>query len=199
LGAAQIDSWRNEKMEWFPGLELVWLNGWILLVPFYAVFGLLLLIFPREVVRRLYHKSGWSRWQMIMSVLTKLAALIFIVLILATPLRIGTSVLGVGIVLYLFGFVLMVVALIHYRQTPMGEAVVKGVYRISRNPQWVALVLVVFGIAIAIGSWTAITLAVVMVVAGHFRILAEEEVCLEQYGESYRRYMERVPRYLWVV
>jgi protein-S-isoprenylcysteine O-methyltransferase Ste14 len=27
-------------------------------------------------------------------------------------------------------------------------------------------------------------------------ILAEERVCLAQYGETYRKYMERVPRYL---
>jgi protein-S-isoprenylcysteine O-methyltransferase Ste14 len=29
----------------------------------------------------------------------------------------------------------------------------------------------------------------------HFRILAEEGTCLRQYGDSYRVYMERVPRY----
>jgi protein-S-isoprenylcysteine O-methyltransferase Ste14 len=29
----------------------------------------------------------------------------------------------------------------------------------------------------------------------HFGILAEEEVCLRRYGESYRAYMEQVPRY----
>ena len=28
------------------------------------------------------------------------------------------------------------------------------------------------------------------------RILAEEEACLAQYGDSYRDYMRRVPRYL---
>jgi protein-S-isoprenylcysteine O-methyltransferase Ste14 len=28
------------------------------------------------------------------------------------------------------------------------------------------------------------------------RIVAEEKACLQQYGESYRSYMQRVPRYL---
>jgi protein-S-isoprenylcysteine O-methyltransferase Ste14 len=186
-------------MEWFPDPELGWLNGWILLVPFYAAFGLLMLIFPREVVKRLYDKSGWSRWQKIMSVVTKVAATVFIALLLVTPLTRETSILVLGLLLYSLGFVLMVVALIHYRQTPMGEPVVRGVYRLSRNPQWVALVLVMLGIAIAIGTWIGIILAVAMVAGGHFRILAEERACLAQYGASYRRYMERVPRYFWVV
>jgi protein-S-isoprenylcysteine O-methyltransferase Ste14 len=186
-------------MEWFPDPELGWLNGWILLVPFYAVFGLLILIFPRNVVRRLYHKSGWNRRQEIMSIVTKLTASIFIILILVMPLKIGTGILVVGIIVYSLGFVLMVVALITYRQTPIGEPATSGVYRVSRNPQWVALVMVMSGIAMAIGSWTASILVAVTITAGHFRILAEEKVCLEQYGESYRQYMERVPRYLLVV
>jgi protein-S-isoprenylcysteine O-methyltransferase Ste14 len=29
----------------------------------------------------------------------------------------------------------------------------------------------------------------------HYEILAEEEVCLRRSGESYRAYVERVPRY----
>jgi protein-S-isoprenylcysteine O-methyltransferase Ste14 len=29
----------------------------------------------------------------------------------------------------------------------------------------------------------------------HFGILAEEEVCLKLYGEAYRAYLKRVPRY----
>jgi protein-S-isoprenylcysteine O-methyltransferase Ste14 len=32
----------------------------------------------------------------------------------------------------------------------------------------------------------------------HFGILAEEEACLKQYGESYRVFMKRVPRYFLV-
>ena len=30
------------------------------------------------------------------------------------------------------------------------------------------------------------------------RTLAEETACLEQYGDSYRAYMKRVPRYLLI-
>jgi protein-S-isoprenylcysteine O-methyltransferase Ste14 len=29
----------------------------------------------------------------------------------------------------------------------------------------------------------------------HGRVLAEEEACLKRYGETYRAYMQRVPRY----
>lgn len=186
-------------MEWFPILKLGWLNGWILLCAFYALFGLMILIFPRDVVDRLYDQTGWSRTARVMSTLAKAAALICFVLIFLTPLKIGSSVIVVGVALYLVGVVLMVVALINFRNAPMGQPIVRGVYRVSRNPQWVALTLVMLGIAIAIGSWTVVAWVMLIMVSGHFRILAEERTCLAQYGKSYRQYMEQVPRYLWIL
>jgi protein-S-isoprenylcysteine O-methyltransferase Ste14 len=33
---------------------------------------------------------------------------------------------------------------------------------------------------------------------GHANILAEEEVCLAAYGDAYRDYLKRVPRYFIV-
>ena len=33
------------------------------------------------------------------------------------------------------------------------------------------------------------------VIGAHNKIRAEEQACLEQYGESYKNYIERVPRY----
>jgi len=51
------------------------------------------------------------------------------------------------------------------------------------------------GISIAIGSWLALSLIILGVIGAHYKILAEEKACLEQYGESYKHYMERIPRY----
>ena len=44
----------------------------------------------------------------------------------------------------------------------------------------------------------ACTVILLLVVAGfsHLRILGEENACLQQYGEAYREYMRRTPRYL---
>lgn len=186
-------------MEWWPALKLGWLNGWLLLCSFYAIFGLMIWAFPKEVVARLYDQTGWSPSQRRMSTFAKIAALICFVLIFLTPLKIGAPAFVVGLLLYSLGVVLMVVALINFRNTPMGQPVEGGVYRVSRNPQWLALVLVVLGIAVAVGSWILVILTVAIIVFGHFRILAEESTCLEQYGDSYREYVERVPRYLLIL
>ncbi len=45
-------------MQLFPVLKAGFFNGWLLAAIFYLVFGILLLIFPKPVVARLYDRSG---------------------------------------------------------------------------------------------------------------------------------------------
>jgi protein-S-isoprenylcysteine O-methyltransferase Ste14 len=52
------------------------------------------------------------------------------------------------------------------------------------------------GISIAIGSWIALTVLLISRVLNSGGDRAEEQACLDYYGESYRKYMEEVPRYL---
>ena len=56
--------------------------------------------------------------------------------------------------------------------------------------------LVILGAGIPVGSWLALIFWTAAWLLEHFGILAEEQVCLKQYGEAYRAYLQRVPRYL---
>ncbi len=55
--------------------------------------------------------------------------------------------------------------------------------------------VVILGASIAVGSAAAVLALAIARVLGHYGILAEEEACLKAYGEAYRAYMARVPRY----
>jgi protein-S-isoprenylcysteine O-methyltransferase Ste14 len=56
--------------------------------------------------------------------------------------------------------------------------------------------VVLLGACIAIGSWPALVMLVAARLLSHLGIVAEEEICLKQYGQPYRTYLERTPRYL---
>ena len=174
-----------------------WLNGWLLLGGFLLVFGVLLLGFSRDVVAKLYDRSGWRRYQRVVSALSKLAAVACFVLIIGTPLRLGQSVLVIGIAWCVVGSGVMSAALLSYNRTPPGQMVTRGLYRVSRNPQWLGMAAMLLGTCVAIGSWTAVMLWLASAVGYHFRLLGEETACLAQYGTEYGDYMERVPRYLF--
>ena len=72
-----------------------------------------------------------------------------------------------------------------------------GLYRISRNPMYLGMVLVMTGLAIRLGTvspWLVIPLFVLVI---DRRFIRDEERLMEaQFGASYREYCERVRRWL---
>jgi protein-S-isoprenylcysteine O-methyltransferase Ste14 len=120
-----------------------------------------------------------------------------LILIVFTPLKIGTPVFVFGVALVLAALAGLVKSLFDFKDTPLDQPVTRGIYKISRHPQIVMAGLVLLSASIAIGSWAAVILWAAGHLFGHGGILAEEEICLKQYGESYRQYMNRVPRYFF--
>ena len=182
-------------MELFPELKIGWLNGWLAIVLLGLTDGILFLVFPKEVVRRLWNRSGWSQKQQAFTIAGKLCALASLVFLTCTPLKFGHPVFVVGVILTAFGLFGLVKALYDFKNTPLDEPVTRGLYRISRHPQIVMASLVLLGACIAIGSWLALAFWAAARLLEHFGIVAEEEICLKQYGEAYRTYLNRVPRY----
>lgn len=185
-------------MTLFPPLTIGWFNGWIPIVFFYGVFFVLLKIFPNETVERLYDKTHWTNQQANLARIGLPFALVGIILVLFTPLKIGQLVFWFGLALFLFGLVGFVSSLHTFNITPLGEPVTDGLYNISRNPQWVAFALGIIGTSFMVGSWTVFLLFMVRVLMNHFRILGEERALEIQYGDSYLEYKKSVPRYLLI-
>jgi len=182
-------------MELIPAPEIGWLNGWILLAFEFLIEGFLLLIFPKDVVSRLFDRSGWSVKQRVFTIMGKVFSLACLILIVLTPLKFNSGAFIAGLIVYAIGLIGLLVAMVNFKDTPLDQPVTRGVYKISRHPQIAALFVIFLGICLAIGSWMALFTLVMSRGLQHFGILAEEEGCLKRYGESYRAYMERVPRY----
>jgi protein-S-isoprenylcysteine O-methyltransferase Ste14 len=184
-------------MELIPALQIGWLNGWTLVCSLYLIYGAFLMTFPKDVRARLfsYDRSRWSRKQRAFYVIGRVSVLVYLVLITLAPLRTGTGVFIPGIILFALGLVGFIIALSDFKNMLPNQPATEGLYSISRHPQVLMLFISSVGICIAIGSWLAVLILVISKFFGHFRTLAEEEACLEQYGDSYRAYMKRVPRY----
>lgn len=182
-------------MEIFPDLTIGLFNGWLLVAIFYLVYGVLLIFLPRPVVARLYERPRRRGAALVRRILAVLLILVWLFLAIMTPLAEDVAALAAGLALYTGGLAGFVTALFNYASTPLDRPVTAGLYRISRNPQQVMLSLAFLGVSIAMGSWIALGMIAIGVIGGHVRIVGEEKACLAKYGESYRAYMERVPRY----
>jgi protein-S-isoprenylcysteine O-methyltransferase Ste14 len=182
-------------MELIPTIEIGLLNGWFLIVLLYLAYGILLWFFPKDVVARLYDKSGRTKRQKTIIYAGGLLASVLFILLIFTPLKIGSNIFILGIVIYALGLTGFIVALFNFKNTPHDQPATGGLYRISRNPQQVMFFITFIGVCFAVGSWLALLVQMASSLFLHTRILAEEKACLEHYGDSFREYMKSVARY----
>ena len=73
--------------------------------------------------------------------------------------------------------------------------VTTGIYRWTRNPQNATLIVVYACLAVAANSAATYILCGAMIVAYVLMVFAEEPWLAAIYGETYRNYCERVPRF----
>jgi protein-S-isoprenylcysteine O-methyltransferase Ste14 len=80
--------------------------------------------------------------------------------------------------------------------TPVDEPVTTGIYRYSRHPIYLTLLVQLIGVGIATASWLFLLLTVVFMILFNNSVAPEERGCLEKYGETYRQYVIRTPRWI---
>lgn len=82
---------------------------------------------------------------------------------------------------------------------PPRELVVTGLYRFSRNPMYIAVLLVLYGWALGFRSRSLAIYALVVMLAFHLRVVFGEEPWLARtHGEKWVRYKAKVSRWLGV-
>ncbi len=113
--------------------------------------------------------------------------------------------LTVGITFIALGFALTIRSVQMFRRAgtnvvpgePATALVTAGPYRFTRNPIYIGFVLVYFGLSIVLTSMWVLLLLFPTLVILHRGVVKREEAYLERkFGDAYRAYKARVPRWL---
>lgn len=185
-------------MKILPEFELGILNGWIPFGLYFLGFMLSLLPYSKEASSWLFQNpvNRSRRFLLLVRRIGQLSMVAYILMMVFTPLDLRLLPFLPGALIFFSGLFLEISALHSFRTAPPGQPVAAGPYRLSRNPQWVGLFLVLLGSAVAAGVWLYIAMVLLVGVIYHIQILDEEALCLQTFGDSFREYMNRIPRYL---
>ena len=184
-------------MSLIPAFEIgVW-NTWILGLAFLWVqFGAL--TFLNRIYKGAYKRAAAP------SSAEKIDRFVILVMIIAfvysafVPLKLGASWFYTGIPIFSLGLVMLVATLVNFAATPLDEAITRGLYRYSRHPMYLAMLLVFTGIGIASASWVLLLFTVIFFILINIEATSEEQFCQTTYGYAYREYMRRTPRWIGI-
>ena len=127
--------------------------------------------------------------------------IIFIILIYSIflPLKLGMLWFYAGLIIYLLGLISYMIVMLNFATTSLErEPITKGIYRYSRHPMYVTTLIVLIGAGIASASWLVLLFSALYMVFTVIAIPAEERFLLQQYGDTYRDYMNRTPRWIGI-
>ncbi|MDH5451443.1 MAG: isoprenylcysteine carboxylmethyltransferase family protein [Candidatus Bathyarchaeota archaeon] len=184
-------------MSLIPEFELGLWNAWI--------FILLVFIIPHLFLNKYWKARGWDEEARSYSKKEKKLGNILTVIFVASviygvflPLKLCTTWFYVGLSIYLLGMIFLIMATLNFATTPLDKPVTKGAYHISRHPLSFAGFMTLTGMGIACISWIFLLLAVVFIILMNTLVIPEERWCLEKYGNAYREYMDRTPKWIGI-
>jgi protein-S-isoprenylcysteine O-methyltransferase Ste14 len=188
-------------MTLIPAFEIgVW-NAWILAlyVPLHPLMMIAIdkLVGVGDINKKMTESPLTRDEKIIFYSMTTFYVLTFIYSIFL-PLKLATLWFYIGLPVYIVGLVMLIAAMTNIATTPHGQPFTGVAYRYSRHPMAFWGSIMHLGISIASASWLFLLLSVITAILAHFSVIAEERGCLEYYGDAYRKYMDKTPRWIGI-
>ena len=184
-------------MSFMPDFELGLWNAWI-----FEVFFLMTMfsgyLIDNKAMKRFGVAPPYGKTVKNLFLISKLMFMVIIVYSVFLPIKLGTIWFYVGLPIYSLGLVMSLMAAVNFASTPSNEPATKGIYRISRNPAYLSMFLMYIGIGVACASWVYLLFGMIHIVLTSILVVYEERFCLAKYGDAYRKYMDRTPKWMGI-
>jgi protein-S-isoprenylcysteine O-methyltransferase Ste14 len=180
-----------------PAFELGSWNAWILVIP-------ILIISFSDMRATASRESGKAGDFQLTRKEKRIINTVFLPMVVSwiyavfLPLQLDTIWLFSGLIICLFGMIFTVVAILNFVTSPKDKVITKGLYRFTRNPTYIGMILMQIGLGIACLSWLYLLLTVAMMILLNANLSAEERYCLYRFGDDYRKYKNKTPRWIGI-
>jgi protein-S-isoprenylcysteine O-methyltransferase Ste14 len=102
----------------------------------------------------------------------------------------------IGLALFGLGCLLCVVSVSNFANPAKSGINLRGLYRVSRNPMYVAYFIYFLGCVLLTHSFVLLVILFIFQISAHWIIRSEERWCVKKFGDEYINYMNKVKRYI---
>ena len=186
-------------MQLIPVFKIGLLNAWI-----FVACSLLISYSIMLINKKVYKKLGnppdmkLNRREKVIGYLGSIITYIAFLYSIFLPFKLGTAWFYAGLFIFLLALFVLIIAGINFITTPLDKPVTKGIYRYSRHPFYLSHILSFIGIGIATASWIILLASIIFLILLNIVVNSEERYCKEKYGDTYKEYLNKVPRWIGI-
>jgi len=188
-------------MLWIPAFKIGLWNAWILML-YYPMHPLILIAVDKAIgTGQIFQKMGNEGDGGGQKNANRIYYAILVGLLVYSiflPLRTGTTWLYIGLAIYLIGLVMFLASVARVAITPQGQLFTQGIYRYSRHPLYLSMLLTFAGVGMACASWVYLILTMVLIFLQAYQVEKEEQGCLRTFGDEYQEYMRRTHKWIGI-
>ena len=186
-------------MSLIPVFKLGLWNAWIfLLIPLLTLPFLFHIAKRRVIPSQDEEFNAFSKRNKMLFISSKFIFFIAAIYSIFLPLKLGTIWFYIGVPVTIIGLAGMITVMVNWANTPSNEPITKGIYKYSRHPMYVTYFFVLLGVSVATASCLFALFLIIFTIGAVAFADFEEKGCLEQYGEAYREYAKRTPRWIGI-
>jgi steroid 5-alpha reductase family enzyme len=186
-------------MSLIPAFEIGIWNAWIFMLLELLTFPLFFRVAtpraPKEESHNVAALPKFKRTLLYSSKIIYIPAAIYSVFL---PIQLGNLWFYIGLPVTLIGLISSFLVIVNWANSPRGKPVTSGLYRYSRHPMYLTAFILFLGVSIITASWVFLLFTVLLIGASFYFAPLEEEGCLKEYGDVYRDYMNKTPKYLGI-
>lgn len=172
------------------------MNAFLTLIPIILIRYGLLGILNKEALKRAAFFTPLIGREKVAFWFYQIANFLIFLYLFFLKIRIDSVWFYVGLIIYSLGIILCIVSVSNFAKPKENGINLKGLYRVSRNPMYVAYFIYFLGCVLLTHSIILLAFLIVFQISAHWIILSEERWCVKEFGEEYIKYMNKVRRYI---
>ncbi len=115
------------------------------------------------------------------------------------PIQANSFYFYIGLIIYSIGIFCSIYGMYIFSKADLSHPVTTGIYKYTRHPMQVMYYFSWIGLGFISGTWIFIIYAIIFSILAIPSLIAQEKDCIEKYGDEYRKYLEKTPRFIFFI